>query len=357
MTILTNLLAQIAPALPMGVTAFILIVVFFALQKYFKSRETAKSTLALKRQLTMLLATLVGLLFLIMTSPLNDSQKGSLLGLLGLLLSGALALSATTILGNALAGIMLRTVNNFRMGDFIRVGDHFGRVSERGLFHTEIQTEERDLTTLPNLYLATRPVKVKRTSGTIVTAEVSLGYEVSHARVKKLLFEATEAAGLKEGYVHIIELGDFSILYRACGMLTEVKQLISSRSRLRESMLDALHENGVEIVSPNFMNTRAITEGREFIPRPEAKEKILPPTGGTSPDHIAFDKADDAESAETLQLRVEEMGAKILTLQADKKSAATEQQKERISQEIEKLERIRERVQAVLKAKIEKIED
>ncbi len=198
---------------------------------------------------------------------------------------------------------------------------------------------------------------MKRTSGTIVTAEVSLGYDVSHARVKKLLFEATEAAGLKEGYVHIIELGDFSIVYRACGMLTEVKQLISSRSRLRESMLDALHENGVEIVSPNFMNTRAITEGRKFIPRPEAKEIVLPPTGGTSPDHIAFDKADDAESAETLQLRLEEMGAKVLTLQADKKSAATEQEKERISQEIEKLERIRERIQAVLKAKIEKIED
>ena len=63
----------------------------------------------------------------------------------------------------------LRAVRNFRMGDFIRVAEHFGRVSERGLFHTEIQTENRDLTTLPNLFLVTHPVTTIRTSGTIVS--------------------------------------------------------------------------------------------------------------------------------------------------------------------------------------------
>ena len=44
----------------------------------------------------------------------------------------------------------------------------FGRVTERGLFHTEIQTEDRDLVTLPNLYLVTNPVKVVRTFLTVL---------------------------------------------------------------------------------------------------------------------------------------------------------------------------------------------
>lgn len=64
-----------------------------------------------------------------------------------LLLSAAIALSPTTVLGNAMAGIMPRAVRSLRMGDFVRTGEHFGRVAERGLFHTEIQTEDRELTT------------------------------------------------------------------------------------------------------------------------------------------------------------------------------------------------------------------
>ena len=45
-------------------------------------------------------------------------------------------------IGNVMAGLMLRAVRNFRTGDFVRVEKHFGRVTERGLLHTEIQTED-----------------------------------------------------------------------------------------------------------------------------------------------------------------------------------------------------------------------
>ncbi len=231
MNSLSDLLSPLAPALPMGVTALLLVAVVFALHVYFEKRLKVRPQLGFQRQTVMLLLTLLGLLMLIVTSPLSDAQKGQLLSLIGLLLSATIALSATTFLGNAMAGIMLRAVRSFRTGDFVRVADYFGRVSERGLFHTEIQTEERDLVTLPNLFLATNPVKVIRSSGTIVTSEVSLGYDVPRARVRKLLLEAVEAAELGEGYVHVVSLGDFSVVYRACGLLTEVKQFISSRSR------------------------------------------------------------------------------------------------------------------------------
>jgi small-conductance mechanosensitive channel len=183
-------------------------------------------------------------------------------------LSAAIALSSTTILGNALAGVMLRVIRNFRMGDFIRSGDHFGRVSERGLFHTEIQTEDRDLTTLPNLYLVTHPVKTIRSSGTVISASVSLGYDVPRAVVEELLLESARQAGLKDPFVQIHELGDFSVSYRIAGLLGEVKQILSARSRLRANVMDRLHEGGVEIVSPRFMNIRALGRERVFIPKP-----------------------------------------------------------------------------------------
>ncbi len=77
-----------------------------------------------------------------------------------------------------MAGLMLQAVRHIRPGVFLRVGDHFGRVSEQGILHTEIQAEERNLTTLPNLYLVSNPVTVVRSSGTIISASESLAYDI-----------------------------------------------------------------------------------------------------------------------------------------------------------------------------------
>ena len=156
----------------------------------------------------------------ILTLPVSETTIGQLLGLIGILLSAVIALSAMTFVGNIMAGLMLRAIKNFRPGDFVRVGDHFGRISERGLFHIEIQTEDRDLTTLPNQYLVTNPVKVIRSSGTLVTADVSLGYDVSRVVVERVLLEAATDAELKEPFVYVIGLGDFSVAYRIAGLLT-----------------------------------------------------------------------------------------------------------------------------------------
>ena len=117
-----------------------------------------------RRQLVNAGTGLVGIIALVLVLPIGSDVQGQLLSLIGIIISAAIALSSTTVLGNALAGFMLRIVKGFRTGDFIRVNDHFGRVSERGIFHTEIQTEQRELTTLPNLYLVQNPVTTTRSS-------------------------------------------------------------------------------------------------------------------------------------------------------------------------------------------------
>ena len=105
----------------------------------------------------------ITLIVVALALPISEAARGQLLGLLGLLATEAIALSSTTFLGNAMAGIMLRAIGSFRAGDFVRVGEYFGRVSDKSILHTEIQTEDRDLTTLPNLYLITHPLTVVRT--------------------------------------------------------------------------------------------------------------------------------------------------------------------------------------------------
>ncbi len=242
---------------------------------------------------------------ILLVVPVDDDTRTQLIGLLGLLLSLVIALSSTTFLANAMAGFMLRAVRSFRPGDFIEVGEQFGRVTERGLFHIEIQTEDRDLTTFPNLYLVSHPVKVIRYSGTVVSATVSLGYDVPHKQVISLLTEAAAGADLQDPFVQITDLGDFSVTYRVAGLLTEVKQLLTVRSQLRAEVLSTLHAARIEIVSPSFMNQRRLDERRPVLP-PARIEPDLDDVAEV-PEQRIFDKANQAEALE--QLRVERTAA------------------------------------------------
>ena len=325
----------------------------FVVNRLFETRFAARPHNSYRRQISMLGITVVGLLVIIMASPLSDAQKSQLLSLLGVLLTAGIALSSTTFLGNAMAGVMLRATRSFRMGDFVRVGDHFGRVSERGLFHTEIQTEDRDLMTLPNLYLVTNPVKVVRASGTIVCAEVSLGYDVPRTDVETMLIQAASAAELDEPFVHILELGDFSVTYRISGLLPEVKQVISARSRLREMMLDKLHAGGVEIVSPSFMNTRAIAERRSFIPSPAPE--VIQADREVAAESLAFDKAEEAESVEKLQARHDELNTELSEYERQLKESPPEE-KERLNRRIEQVKGDRDRVARIVAKKTKELE-
>ena len=145
------------------------------------------------RRIAMMLLSCIGAVIILLALPIDNDTRGQLLGLLGLLLTAVITLSSTTFVSNAMAGLMLRAVHSFRPGDFVNIGKQFGRVTERGLFHTEIQTEDRDLVTIPNLYLITNPVKVVRSSGTIVWAKVTLrnggegqGLNMGGAHLRKL---------------------------------------------------------------------------------------------------------------------------------------------------------------------------
>ncbi len=243
-----------------------------------------------------------GLISTILVLPIGDTPRGQLLGLLGLLTTAAVALSSTTYLGNAMAGLMLRAIRNFRPGDSIRVGEHVGRVSVLGILHTEIQTEDRDLTTLPNIYLITHPVTVLRNSGTVVSATVSLGYDIPHQEVETHLLAAATKAGLADPFIQVVELGDYSILFRAAGFLVEIKQLLTTRSNLRKAMLDSLHSADIEIVSPRFINQRNLSPRSSTVPDNVPVPAVV--TTEVSPEARIFDKADAAEAQDKIKTEV-----------------------------------------------------
>jgi small-conductance mechanosensitive channel len=320
--------------LPVLITVLIGIVVVWAAYRFLMKRQAPTSGSRISQQL--LIAALAGifLIMVILELPIGDAPRGQLLSLLGILVTAAIALSSTTLLGNAMAGLMLRSIRNFKPGDFIVVDGHRGRVSELGLLRTEIQTERRNLTTLPNLYLINNPVTVVRPSGTFIAATVSLGYDVPREKIASCLIEAAKRAGLTDPFVFVLELGDFSITYQAAGFLEEVKYLISAESELRVSILDALHAADIEIISPTFMNQRQLSTERIFIPKTQHATKAKPDTADESrPEERMFDKADLAEKEGKAEQQLEDVVEEIEKLgKSETEGADQEVSKARISE-------------------------
>lgn len=308
--------------------------------------------LRFRYQLIQLGGVLAAILFLILFMPFGETLRGQLLQLYGLIISATIALSSTTLVGNVMAGLMLKAIGSCRPGNYITVGDYFGRISEMDLLHTEIQTEERDLTTLPNLYLITNPVRVMQASGTLISVEVSLGYDVSRHTIESLLIKAAKDTGLDSPYVQIRFLGDFSVTYQVSALLTDVNRLLDKRRELRARAMDVLHEEDIEIVSPSFMNTRAQPENKLFIPATPIVE--LPSTDTTSADAIAFEKAGKAESLEKLKETLSEIEGRIRACDEIIANPSSEKAREATEKEREQLQ-LRAQKQSALIARREKM--
>jgi len=235
-------------------------------------------------------AGLFAILFSLLFMPFATENRTALLSLFGIALSALIALSSTTIMGNAIAGVMLRLVGRVRLGDFVRVGGHFGRVTERDLLHIEIQTEKGVLLTVPAMLVLSQPIETLRAESTVVSANVSLGYDVPRTQVEGLLLGAAKRAGLSKCYVLIRELGDYSVSYSVEGVPRTLDGILFTRSQLLANMMDALHQAGIEIASPTLMNSRVFDKDEALLPPPSGEDAPNSLSQG-SPDGVVFDKA------------------------------------------------------------------
>jgi small-conductance mechanosensitive channel len=327
---------------------------FSYLQQHFTSSDKGQEAQKFRRQIWQVVAVLVSILFAILLLPLGE-MRSDLLQLYGLVLSATIALSSTTLVGNALAGIMLRTIRTCKPGDHITVGNHFGRISEMDLLHTEIQNEiGGDLTTLPNLYLVTHPVRVMRDPGTILSVELSLGYDAPRREIERLLVEAAVATGLDQPFVEIRNLGDFSVTYSVSGVLNDVGSLLKKRRELRARVMDTLHGAGVEIVSPTFMNTRSYSPDRAFISEVSAGvDEALE----NSPDALIFDKATQARSIEELREKLLSQECKLQECNELIANSGKEQVTEAAARKRDSIQAGVDRLRSLIEAKEAKLND
>jgi len=302
----------------------------------FRDQTASARQESLGKRAVLVCIGVLGFAAIILSLPIEPEDRRQLLSLAGLLLSGAIALAATSFLGNIMAGLMLRSVKNIQTGDYIFVEGLEGRVSERGLFRVELQTPSRDLTSIPNMFLASHPVKVVQESGTIIHADVSLGYEVARQRVESLLEEAAARSELSDPFVLIRKLDSYSVDYRISGILEDVTRRLSVMSKLNGNVLDVLHEAEIEIATPTIMNQRPMEKDLRILPTKSPSRPVKPAPKDEDDenraDRLAFDKADSAalqEKLESLELGLTEY------LESLRKSGAEENEIKRVEEALQ----------------------
>ncbi|WP_286915210.1 MULTISPECIES: mechanosensitive ion channel family protein [unclassified Pseudomonas] len=199
----------------------------------------------------------------------TDAFKG-LSVLLGLMIS----LGASSVVGQAAAGLILTYSRTLKAGEYVRVGDNEGTVTEVGMFNTTIRTGLGEVLTLPNSMITgsvTRNYsRVVQGRGYIVDTVVTIGYDTPWRQVEAMLVAAAERT---EGIVakprpQVFQTGlsDFYPEYRL------VAQAVPSEPRPRAELLSLLHANiqdvfneyGVQIMSPHYLGDPA---QEKWVPR------------------------------------------------------------------------------------------
>lgn len=215
-------------------------------------------------QPTMRLTSLAIWLFaLVMAYPYlpgsgTDAFKG-LSVLLGLMVS----LGATSVIGQGAAGLILTYTRTLRVGEFVRVGDYEGTVTEVGMFTTTIRTGLGEVLTLPNSMITGSVTKnysrIVQGPGYVVDTVVTIGYDTPWRQVEAMLLEAARRTDgvLQTPMPQVFQtaLSDFYPEYRL------VAQAIPSEPRPRAQLLSLLHANiqdvfneyGVQIMSPHYL--------------------------------------------------------------------------------------------------------
>jgi small-conductance mechanosensitive channel len=188
----------------------------------------------------------------------SDAFKGMSV-LIGLMVTWG----GSNLVGQWASGMILMYSRTLRVGEYVRIAEQEGTVTDLKTFITRIRTGMGEEITLPNsIVLATTTKNYSRAvkgRGYVVDTVVTIGYDTPWRQVASMLIDAARRTPgvLSDPAPRVFQtaLSDFYIEYRL------VCQAIPAQPRPRAEVLDALHanivdvfnEHGVQIMSPHYL--------------------------------------------------------------------------------------------------------
>jgi small-conductance mechanosensitive channel len=190
------------------------------------------------------------------------------------------SIGASGIVGQIASGVMIVYTYALKKGEYVRIQDYEGIVTDIGLFETRLRTGLGEEISLPNAYILGNVIRnysrVKAGSSSVIETRITIGYDTPWRQVHAMLQEA--GASLPEVRrdppVQIVQsaLSDFYVEYKLVVYVDT--QVPATRARitsdLNAAILDTFNRYGVQIMSPHYQ-------------RDPAEPKLVPESGWYPP--------------------------------------------------------------------------
>jgi small-conductance mechanosensitive channel len=213
--------------------------------------------------------------------------------LIGLMVS----LGGASIVGQAFSGLILMYARIFRRGDYVRIGDNEGTVTELGMFATRIRSGLGEEISISNATVLASTIKnysrAVPGTGFVVDTVVTIGYSAPWRQVDAMLKEAArrteEIVQSPEPIVRQTALHDYYVEYRLIAYSPAERPVVRAEvlHRLHGHIQDVFNEHGVQIMSPHYMmdpaQPQVVPKDKWFTPPatpPSTTEALVRETSG-----------------------------------------------------------------------------
>lgn len=267
-----NALAAVADALPGLFIAFIIFLVTWVATRisaeFFDSVErrpdglsplnthTAPATRRIVNATLWLFA--VAMAYPYLPGSHTEAFKG-LSVIVGLMVS----IGASGVVGQIASGVMIVYTYALKKGEYVRILDCEGTVTELGLFVTRLRTGMGEEIALPNALVlgnVTRNFsRVHGGRGYVLDTTVTIGYDTPWRQVHAILIEATQgiAEVFKDPAPYVVQtaLSDFYVAYKLVVYVQADAPTARARvaSDLHAAIQDTFNRHEVQIMSPHYL--------------------------------------------------------------------------------------------------------
>lgn len=195
------------------------------------------------------------------------------------------SLGSQSAVSNIISGLVMTYRRAFRVGDWIKIGEVMGGVSEIRLQLTHIRTAKNEDVIMPNSVILNSQItnysSLAREKGLILHTAVTIGYDAAWRQVHALLLMA---AGRTEGllkepppFILQTSLDDFFVRYELNVYTDKPQNMVDLYSELHKNIQDCFNEYGVQIMSPHYWSdpahAKVVPKDRWYAPPAEAPEK------------------------------------------------------------------------------------
>jgi len=174
-----------------ALAAVVLFVGLFLAKKVSAIISVALHKAKLDQEITEFLSSIIAIALKVIVILVAISIVGvKMTALIGLIAAAgfAVGLALQGFLGNFASGLTILFLKPYRIGDWVNVSDHFGKVKSIEIFNTTLETPNDKTLVIPNGQVTDNIITNFSTKGNIrLELRVSMPYEESFPKVKKVI--------------------------------------------------------------------------------------------------------------------------------------------------------------------------